>query len=193
MPDPDDLAPAAAWRAATHHRFLIEVRDGTLRPAAFDAWLAQDALFVADLLAFQARLLARAPRPARAVLATGCVALVEELAWFDGLTASRGLDLPAPRRPATRRYAALLDRLDAGPVPAALTALWVLERVYLLAWQVAAPGAEPYRACVQHWTDPGFARYVDGLGAAVDALGADPAAVPEVLAAEVAFWDGARA
>src|SRR3712207_927117 len=58
-----------AWRAATRHPFLDAVRDGTIPVAAFDTWLVQDARFVADLLRFQARLLARAPRPAQAVLA----------------------------------------------------------------------------------------------------------------------------
>jgi len=35
---------------------------GMLPAAAFDTWLAQDRRFVGDLLWFQARLLARAPR-----------------------------------------------------------------------------------------------------------------------------------
>src|SRR3712207_9581992 len=67
-----------AWRAATRHPFLDAVRDGTVPVAAFDTWLVQAARFVADLLRFQARLLARAPRPAQAVLAGGLVALVDE-------------------------------------------------------------------------------------------------------------------
>src|SRR6476646_11894272 len=71
------------WTAATHHPFLEAVRDGTITDSAFDRWLVQDALFVADLLTFQARLLARAPRAAQPVLAGGCVALVAELDWFE--------------------------------------------------------------------------------------------------------------
>ncbi len=73
----------ALWTAATRHPFLDAVRDGTIADDAFNRWLAQDALFVADLLTFQARLLARAPRPAQGVLAGGCVALVDELDWFE--------------------------------------------------------------------------------------------------------------
>jgi hypothetical protein len=57
------------WTAATRHPFLDAVREGTITDSAFDRWLGQDALFVGDLLTFQARLLARAPRPAQAVLA----------------------------------------------------------------------------------------------------------------------------
>ncbi|HEX7824364.1 MAG TPA: TenA family transcriptional regulator, partial [Mycobacterium sp.] len=75
------------WSAATRHPFLDAVRDGTIADEAFDRWLAQDALFVADLLAFQARLLGRAPRHAQAVLAGGCVALVSELDWFEVMAA----------------------------------------------------------------------------------------------------------
>jgi formylaminopyrimidine deformylase / aminopyrimidine aminohydrolase len=186
---------ADAWRDATDHPFLRGVRDGSVPVAAFDTWLVQDARFVADLLRFQARLLARAPRPAQGVLAGGAVALVEELAWFEGLAAGRGLDLAAPALPATRAYAALLARLEEADVPTALTALWTIERTYLDAWSGALPGAPAYREFVEHWTVPGFAGYVAGLAAAADALpAADPLAVfDEVVAAEVAFWDMALA
>lgn len=182
-----------AWRGATRHPFLDAVREGTIPVAAFDTWLVQDARFVADLLRFQARLLARAPRPAQAVLAGGLVALVDELAWFEQQAAVRGLDLAAPALPATAAYAALLERLDAADVGTALTALWTIERTYLDAWSHARPGAPGYREFVEHWTAPGFADYVAGLEAAAD--GAPPpdadAVFTEVVAAEVAFWDTA--
>ncbi|SEP13519.1 TenA family transcriptional regulator [Trujillonella endophytica] len=178
------------WERATRHPFLLGVRDGTLAPGAFDTWLVQDAHYVADLLTFQARLLARAPRAAQAVLAAGAVALVEELDWFAELAGRRGLDLTAPRLPATTAYGELLRRLDGADVPAALTALWAVERVYLDAWTAAAPGAREYAEYVAHWTTPGFAAYVDGLAAAADALGGrHDDVVLAVLDAEVAFWD----
>ena len=181
-----------AWRGATAHPFLEAVRNGSLPPGAFDTWLVQDARFVADLLRFQARLLARAPRPAQAVLAGGAVALVEELAWFEVQAAGRGLDLTAPARPATAAYAQLLARLDSADVPAALTALWTIERSYLDAWSHAAPGAPAYREFVEHWTVPGFAGYVAGLATAADAVGGgDDAVFLEVAAAETAFWQTA--
>lgn len=180
-----------AWRGATRAPFLDAVREGTIPEAAFDTWLVQDARFVADLLRFQARLLARAPRSAQAVLAAGAGALVDELAWFEDKAADRGLDLAAPALPPTRAYAALLDRLDAADVPTALLALWVIERTYLDAWSFALPGAPAYREFVEHWTVPGFAAYVSGLEAAADTAGtpADADAVfLEVVAAETAFW-----
>jgi thiaminase len=66
----------ALCAVATRHRFLDAVREDTISDLAFDRWLGQDGRFVADLLTFQARLLTRAPRPAQAGLAGGCVALV---------------------------------------------------------------------------------------------------------------------
>src|SRR4051794_38287362 len=44
------------WGRATRHRLLVAIRDGELSATAFDTWLAQDYVFVGDLLAFQARL-----------------------------------------------------------------------------------------------------------------------------------------
>jgi len=152
------------WTAATRHPFLDAVREGTITDSAFDRWLGQDALFVGDLLTFQARLLARAPRPAQAVLAGGCVALVAELDWFEVQAARRGIDLGQPALPATLAYGELLGRLDAAPYEAAVTALWVLERVYLLAWASAASSTSPFGEFVEHWTAAGFAGYVDALG-----------------------------
>ena len=95
------------WTAATRHPFLDAVRAGTITDSAFDRWLGQDALFVGDLLTFQARLLARAPRPAQGVLAGGCVALVAELDWFEVQAARRGIGLGQPVLPATFAYGEL--------------------------------------------------------------------------------------
>jgi formylaminopyrimidine deformylase / aminopyrimidine aminohydrolase len=178
----------ALWSSATRHPFLDAVREGTITEAAFDRWLGQDALFVADLLRFQARLLARAPRPAQAVLAGGCVALVEELDWFEVQAARRGIDLQQPALPVTLAYGQLLVRLDDAPYEAAVTALWVLERVYLLAWASAASSSSPFAEFVEHWTAPGFEGYVDGLGELAVLEGQDDL-VADVLSHEVAFWD----
>ena len=175
------------WAAATAHPFLDAVRDGTITDSAFDRWLAQDALFVADLLTFQARLLARAPRPAQVVLAGGCAALVAELDWFEDQATRRGLDLNTSALPATLAYRELLQRLDAAPYEAAVTALWVIERVYLLAW-TSASDSTPFSEFVEHWSTPEFAGYVAALGE-LATPDKHEELVGDVLALEVAFWD----
>jgi formylaminopyrimidine deformylase / aminopyrimidine aminohydrolase len=179
---------AQLWTAATRHPFLDAVRGGTITDSAFDRWLVQDALFVADLLAFQARLLARAPRPAQGVLAGGCVALIAELDWFEVQAGRRGIDLGQPPIPATLAYRELLLRLDETPYDAAVTALWALERVYLLAWTSAQSATSPFGEFIDHWADPGFATYVDALGELAIPAG-HSGLIDEVLAHEVAFWD----
>lgn len=176
------------WTAATRHPFLDAVRDGTITDSAFDRWLVQDAIFVADLLTFQARLLARAPRPAQAALVGGCVAVVAELDWFEDQASRRGLDLNAQALPATLAYRELLQRLDAAPYESAVTALWVIEQVYLQAWTSAASDASPYGEFVEHWSTPDFKHYVDALGE-LAAPDKHAELVDDVLSHEVAFWD----
>lgn len=160
---------APAWEGATRHPFLDAVRQGTLPPGIFAAWLVQDSLFVGDLLAFQARLLARAPRSARAILVGGLTALEAELTWFEEQAEDRGLDLQAARHPVTAAYQSFMAGLEHQGYAAAITSLWALERAYLEAWASAAPGHSDYRVFVEHWTVPAFASYVTGLQRAVDA------------------------
>jgi thiaminase/transcriptional activator TenA len=182
----------ALWTAATRHPFLDAVRDGTITDVEFNRWLAQDSLFVADLLTFPARLLARAPRRAQGVLAGGCVALADELDWFEAQAAQRDVVLEQPALEATLAYRELLLRLDTVPVDVALTALWVIEKVYLDAWSSAVSSSSPLREFVEHWTAPGFAEYVDALGELATPEGQDEV-VAELLTREVAFWDMALA
>ena len=186
----------ATWREATRHPFLEGVAHGALPVEAFERWLAQDYLFVQDLLAAQARLLARAPRPAQAVLAAGLVALEAELGWFEGQAQERGLALDVARHPAALAYRDFLMGLEQREYPAALTALWALERAYLDAWSSAAPGQAAYQEFVEHWTAPAFEEYVAGLERAADeslaAGNADEqaeAAFNEVTRLERAFWE----
>jgi thiaminase/transcriptional activator TenA len=182
-------ADDALWTAATRHAFLDGVRDGTLPVAALDTWLAQDAVFVGDLLAFQARLLARAPRSDQAVLAGGAVALVEELEWFERLAAARGLDLAAAPLPATLAYRDLLQRLDAAPYADALGCLEVVERVYLEAWRLGAarrPGVRRPRRALDDPRLRGVRRRAGRSGGAAGPP--DEALVADVLRQEAAFW-----
>lgn len=188
--------PPDAWQAATQHDFLVGVRDGTLSPRAFDTWLVQDYLFVADLLGFQARLLARSPRHAQAVLAAGLVGLESELGWFEQHARGRHLLLNVPRHATTEAYRALLERLLGEAFGIPMASLWAVERAYLEAWRTAAPGAQHFAEFVQHWTVDPFADYVQGLQVAADReLQAHPhllagatAAVQDVLTLERDFW-----
>ncbi len=117
------------------------------------------------------------------------MALVEELDWFEGLAADRGLNLGVPPLAATRDYAALLSRLDAAPYDDAVGGLWVIERVYLDAWSSTLPGADGVAELVEHWTTPGFAAYVAALQALSEQAGPpDEALVVQVLDQEAAFW-----
>lgn len=189
MPPADLIARhPEEWRAAVIHPFLDGVRDGTVARRAFDTWLAQDYLFVRDLLSFQASLLAEAPRQGQRVLAEGLVALEAELSWFEAGARERGVNLEQRHHPTADSYRAALARwLEAGVEPA-LTALWTLERAYLEAWRTAAPGAPDYRAFVEHWTVPQFSDYVRDLESlAVDAPICEAAFV-EVCKLERAFW-----
>ncbi len=161
----------ARWQAATRHPFLEGVREGTLPDGAFEAWLVQDYLFVLDGLGFQSRLIPRAPRTDQALIAGGLVALEGELSWFEDKAKERELDLEALRHPTNAAYREFLIGLETEPYPAAITALWAIERAYLEAWTSARPGHPDYREFVEHWTTPDFAGYVSGLeGAAGAAL-----------------------
>jgi thiaminase/transcriptional activator TenA len=171
------------WQAAVSQPFLDGIREGWLPAADFQAWLIQDHHFLADLLAFQARLLAEAPRPDQAVLAGGLVGLEAELGWFE----SRLEGEPTrPRSRITDAYGRHLRELNRGPYAAAIVSLWALERVYLDAWTGAAPGAPGFREFVAHWTAPAFAAYVTPLATAADAA-LEAAGESERAAAESAF------
>jgi formylaminopyrimidine deformylase / aminopyrimidine aminohydrolase len=146
-------------------------------------------------LCFQAQLLARAPRPAQAVLAGGLVALEAELTWFEQHATRRRLTLDGERVEATQAYRASFERLVDAGYGAAIVALWALERAYLEAWQSARPGAPAFREFVEHWTVPAFAEYVARLERAADAALAGTTAEAaerafvDIAQLERAFWD----
>lgn len=175
------------WESATRGPFLDAVRDGSLPEAAFEKWLVQDYLFVLDLLRFQARLLAVAPRSGQRVLAGGLVALEAELAWFEGHGARRGIRLEGERYRTTEAYRRQLES-NVDDWRSGITALWTGERAYLESWSGVAPGAPAYRDFVSRWTDPGFSAYVAELATQVDAAGADESTFLNICALERDFW-----
>ncbi len=186
------------WHAATHHPFLDGARTGSLPAEAFDRWLEQDRLFVEVLARAWGLLMAKAPAEDLQLLADGISAFVAEMAWFVELGAKRGLVIPAVPLPAAVDYHAHLVAMAQEPYAMGLSAMWAVEAAYLDAWRSALPGAANFRPFVEHWTDQGFASFVERLEAAADrALAeASPAeveaaarAVAETAEHEAAFWD----
>jgi thiaminase len=177
------------WEQAVNHPFLEGIRNGSLPVAAFNLWLEQDYLFVADLLGFQARLLALAPRRAQKPLAAGLVALENELGWFETQAHARNVHLGGEPKPVTEAYRLALEGLLAAGFEPAITALWALERIYLEAWRRAAPGADKYRVFVKHWTPVEFAGYVEALELLADGGEAVEAAFLQVCGLERDFWE----
>lgn len=187
----------ARWASATHHAFLDGVRDGTLPAAAFERWLAQDALFVETLARVWARLLVAAPTPDLPLLADGIAAFVAEVGWLANIAEARGLPAPATPLPATAAYCSHLRAVVDEPYPVALAAMWAVEAAYLEAWLTARPGAPVYRDFVAHWTDDAFAAFVARVEAAADEALAQAApgqveaafdAILSTAAHEAAFW-----
>lgn len=157
-----------AWEGATRHPFLEGVRDGTLPEGAFERWLVQDRMFVEEELGLLRRLLPGAPRRDQNLFESGIAALEEELGWFEEQARRRNLTLSARPERATESYLRFLRALADEPYPAALTALWAIERAYLEAWRNASPGACEYREFVEHWSTPEFAAFVASLEEAAD-------------------------
>ena len=187
------------WLAATEQaRFIVGVRDGALDPQVFRRWLAQDRLFVDGLYPAQARILALVAGDARRVLLDGLVALQAELDWFEQEAGRLGFALDAEQVEDCLDYVDYLHTLAFAPVAVALTAIWAVERAYFDAWRTARPGAEAYRAFVEHWSNEAFAQYVERLRAAADealagASAADRAAAERaflrVVGFERRFWE----
>ena len=78
-------AAAAEWQPALHHEFLHACGDGTVSPAAFNAWLQQDHQFVSQFKKFAEYVLGVAPTADRDLLRGGVAALDDELRWFEVL------------------------------------------------------------------------------------------------------------
>jgi thiaminase/transcriptional activator TenA len=179
---------ADEWRAATRHPFLDAVGDGSLPQRAFVTWLAQDYLFVAGLLRFQALLLTKAPRIGQRTLATGIVGLEAELGWFEAIASRLGLHLDVDPHATTADYLSYLDA-RADDWPSGITCLWTGERGYLESWRGAASGAAAYGEFIEHWTSPEFDAYVAALEDLVDRAGGDEAAFLATCRLEHDFWE----
>jgi thiaminase len=185
-----------AWKRILTHPFVARTSDGTLPPATFDRWLAEDYFFVRSFQVYLRELITIAPdQQARDVLAGGLAALGHELALFESAAAERGLDLTIEPSLLNLGYSSyLLTSVRAGWA-VAITVLFGVEKAYYDAWasvrDTTGPDT-PYAGFIANWSSPEFSAYVDELAALVDReepTRAMSVAFDRVVRFEVAFWD----
>ena len=181
---------ASLWDQATHHPFLDALAAGSLVEDAFRRWLAQDYLFAKDLMAFQAILLAKAPRDCHKSLIGGLAALEKEMDWFESHAVRLQLNLDIPPHPTCRRYTDFLMRCAyTQPQPVLLAILFGVEASYLAAWSALVPSG-PCAEFIERWSSADFATYVAALGELAERHPHEAAQehFNEVLTYEGEFW-----
>lgn len=183
-------ATGPLWDEATRSPFLDALAAGNLPADALHRWLAQDYLFAKDLLAFQAILLAKAPRNCHQPLIEGLAALNSELRWFESHATRLQVELDLPPHATCRRYTDFLIRCAyTRPYAVLVAMLFGVEASYLAAWSALAP-AGPYAEFIERWSSAEFGAYVAALGALADQHPHEEAQqyFNEVLVHERAFW-----
>ena len=196
-----------AWEAATGHRFVRELCDGTISDAVMARYLVQDHRFLDSFLVLLGAAMATADT-LDARLRFGRSAGVvsgEENTYFLRAFAALGIDEAdrmAPDAAPTRAFKALMrDAAASGRYVAALSALCVAEWLYL-DWAAAAPRPLPPRFVHAEWItlhdNPDFRTFVDVLRAELDRVGPAEAELARdvferAVAIEAAFFDAAYA
>ena len=203
---------SALWRAATEHRFIEELGDGSLPADSFRRYFLQDYVFVNDLVKMAGIAVSKAPdlQLARPIEEFLHAILGAEDALF--LDAFKTLKIPeADYRnveplPTTAAFGNFLVRLAyEGSFREVCCAMYVTEGVYL-DWgerlrksgtDPAAAGAELgrfYQGWIALHTDEALGDIVRFLGGVVD--GAEPSELAELsrvferaLRYEIAFWN----
>jgi len=178
------------WDEATRSPFLDALAAGSLAEDAFRRWLAQDYLFAKDLIAFQAVLLAKAPRDCHNLLVGGLTALDKEMAWFESHAVRLQVNLDIAPHSTCRRYTDFLMRCAyTQPSPVLLGVLFGVEASYLAAWSALLPSG-PYAEFIERWSSAEFAKYVAALGELANRHPHEAAQehFNEVLAHEREFW-----
>ncbi len=178
------------WDEATHYPFLDALAAGSLAEDAFRRWLAQDYLFAKDLMAFQAILLAKAPRDWHKSLIGGLAALEKEMDWFESHAVRLQLNLDIRPHPTCRRYTDFLMRCAyTQPQPVLLAILFGVEASYLAAWSALVPSG-PCAEFIERWSSADFAAYVAALGELAERHPHEAAQehFNEVLTHEAEFW-----
>jgi len=178
------------WDEATRAPFLDALAVGRLPVEAFGRWVAQDYLFAKDLMAFQAVVLAKAPRDCHPALVAGLAALDKELEWFEAHAERLQVNLDITPHPACRSYTDFLLRCAYTEVyPVLLAILFGVEASYFAAWSAFEP-AGPYSEFIARWSSADFAVYVEALGGLAERHPHEAAQqhFNEILAHEREFW-----
>lgn len=156
------------WQAATIHPFLQQCQQGTIKPAQFNTWLVQDALFVRTFTRFAARLLSIAPFEHFNTLLGGLGAIKNELLWFQEKADERELDLSASPQPTCQQYRDFMQGLEGESYAVQAIAFWAIELAYNQGWQQHSPMAGAYMEFADRWGNEGFSDYVKVLEAQAD-------------------------
>lgn len=156
------------WLSASEsHPFLTGCADSTISNEQFNTWLVQDYLYVNSFQPFLLGIIPLSPSVADTeILASGQIALENELAWFKDRAKERGLQLSASPLPTTATYKQFMETLSDHPYSIQIAILYLVERVYQRAWEVVLEkGGKDglYRQFAQNWGNEGFKAYVDQL------------------------------
>lgn len=204
----DAIAPI--YEAVRVHPFVSGLTDGSLPEAAFEHYIVQDALFLADYGRALALCGARSGRSEdlRMFCSHATEAIDVERALHDELMADLGIDraqaAAAEQSPACRAYTSFL--LASCALEDAAVALASVVPCYWIYWEVgrelvSAGSPDPrYRQWIATYADDEFGTAVAGVVSACDqALGNAPPSVSERASQhahvsaryEWMFWDSA--
>ena len=208
----DDVwaANLPTYEAILRHPFLLEMRDGTLDPQIFAAYLAQDARYLNAFARALSALAAKAPREewARRLRADALASLAEERALQHRLLESYGIDpaAVAATEPSADAFAyanfivaTAHDRSFAEGLAALLPCYWIYWEVGQVLAERGSPNST-YQAWIAAYAGADYAEAVRAFRAMVDEVAAGVDAGTRASMAELfgvgsryewMFWDAA--
>lgn len=187
--------------ASENHPFLIGCAQGTVSSKQFNTWLVQDYLYVNSFQPFLLGIIPLSPSVNDTeILASGQIALENELAWFIERAKDRNLELSATPLVTTAAYKEFMETLSGHTYSIQITILYLIERVYQRAWELVLKNGGKdglYSQFAQNWGNEDFKAYVDQLEAiARREIEKHPeeeilvsAFFEKIMKLEVKFWD----